>query len=158
MSLNDDEQIFLASTADAVKMLVGCGLLSDENVTVIGEVRRNRNFRVTRADGSGYLIKQADDPLVGNQLTLQNESAFYATCKANSSFEPVRELLPNMAYFDAQRGIIALDLIAAATPFWEPFFCRDSQPPPKRLLVSWVPRSRECIGRFRDLRPHLMKT
>src|SRR5262245_15910474 len=56
--------------------LIEPGAVVDGDLTVTSVPRRNRNFLVRSAGGSGYLIKQPGDPVAGGAETVRREAEF----------------------------------------------------------------------------------
>lgn len=113
---------------NAPQYLIERGLLSaqsviDGDLTIVSAARRNRNLRVTRREGAGYLIKQPDDPSLGGQHSLRWEASFYAFCHEEPAAEPMKELLPRMLFFDYEQSLVALELLEGAVPLRD-FFSR----------------------------------
>lgn len=103
--------------------LIDRGLLSvdsilDGDLIVSSAMRRNRNVRVKRKHDVSYLLKQPDDPGAGGTITLRNEAAFYEWVHQSPVAEPMRELLPRLSLFDAERSLVVLELIEEAKPLW----------------------------------------
>ena len=89
------------------------------DLTIRSLARRNRNLLVRGPGGSGYLLKQPDDPALGGAATLRAEAAFYDACRRGTVPPEVARLVPRLADFDPDRVILALDLIPDALTFWE---------------------------------------
>jgi Phosphotransferase enzyme family len=92
-------------------------------LTVTSAARRNRNLRVETTVG-GYLIKQPFDPTEGAYHTLRTEVGFYTFCQQEPAVEVMAEVLPRLVSFDADRSLIALELLPAATSLWQWFRAR----------------------------------
>jgi Phosphotransferase enzyme family len=100
---------------DAAKFLIERGLITTRSVimgdlTVTSVVRRNRNLRIERHDGPGYLIKQPDDPASSSQYSLSLEAAFYSLCR-QAPGSPLNRFLPTMSHFDPDTATLALELL-----------------------------------------------
>jgi aminoglycoside phosphotransferase (APT) family kinase protein len=98
--------------ADVVAYLLECGLLTpaavvDGGVIVRDTSRRNRNFAVERRDGPGYLLKQG----LGAEgaLSVAHEARVYEDLGVKAAGFAVH--LPRYYGYDADRGILALELI-----------------------------------------------
>jgi hypothetical protein len=108
---------------NAAKFLIETNLITTEailwgDLSMASAARRNRNLRATRKDGLGYLVKQPDDPMSGGLYSLRCEAAFYAFCQDTPEVAAVQALLPQLMYFDYERGIVALELLVGAQPLW----------------------------------------
>lgn len=108
---------------DALAYLLARGLVTPETVLegellIASAARRNRNLRVSRKDGAGFLIKQPDDPAHGAAYTLRCEAAFYSFCAAEPAAAELTALLPRLVYFDPDRALVALELYEEAETLW----------------------------------------
>ena len=72
-----------------VKVDASKGPIAVGDLLVTSALRRNRNLRVTRRDGPGYLVKQSDDPGFGGTL-LKCEASFYRLCHTLPAAAPTR--------------------------------------------------------------------
>jgi aminoglycoside phosphotransferase (APT) family kinase protein len=72
---------------------------------------RNHNFAVTRADGSGWFVKQLRVQVPASLRMMQREAAILAWAAAN---DDVRHLLPAPAGFDAHAQALTTELLAGA--------------------------------------------
>ena len=90
-------------------------------MTVTSVARRNRNLRVESTAG-GYLIKQPDDPTEGGYHTLRAEVDFYAFCQQEPAASVMANVLPRLIFFDPDRSLLALELLAAANSPWQWFW------------------------------------
>jgi hypothetical protein len=78
--------------------------------------RRNRNLRVTRRDGPGYMIKQPD-PASGNAVaSLSAEAEFCQFCHTDPLAAGAAPAVPRPAFFDHDPMLVAFELIAPAIP------------------------------------------
>jgi hypothetical protein len=86
------------------------------DVTVVSASRRNRNLRVTRRDGSGYLLKQADDASSGASDTLRTEAAFYALCWSDEHPEAraMRACIPRLVGRESDDDLLIIELVRGA--------------------------------------------
>jgi hypothetical protein len=103
--------------------LIDRDAILDGELKVTSAARRNRNLRVETA-GGGYLIKQPFDANEGGYRTLQREVGFYAFCQREPAVAAMAGVLPRLAFFDADRFLVALELLPAATPLWPWFWDR----------------------------------
>jgi hypothetical protein len=112
--------------------LIDLGSILDGDYVVASAARRNRNLRV-QGRGGGYLLKQPGDPTEGGHATLRAEAAFYAYCLAEPRAEPMRDILPRLAYCDPQGPLLALELYADARPLWMAMSAQEAQAPPRQV-------------------------
>src|SRR5690349_14982064 len=108
---------------NAAKYLIDHNLITVQSIVegdmvIADAARRNRNLRVTRRDGAGYLIKQPDDPSLGGQYSLRCEAMFYAFCRQEPAVDAIRDVLPRLRYFDADQSLLALELLPDALALW----------------------------------------
>jgi hypothetical protein len=108
---------------NALPYLIERGLLTrqtvlDGELLIANAARRNRNLRVSRKDGAGFLVKQPDDPAHGGAHTLRREAAFYSFCMEEPAAAELKALLPSLVYFDPERSLLALELYEEARPLW----------------------------------------
>ncbi|HEX6041541.1 phosphotransferase family protein [Longimicrobium sp.] len=74
--------------------------------------RRNRNFRVRRGTGRpGLFIKQPQDWEPYSAETLRREATCYLLARDDADFAALGELLPRFVDYDAQRAVLALELL-----------------------------------------------
>jgi hypothetical protein len=72
--------------------------------------RRHQNLRLTRPDGTGFFVKQADPLAVGGRQSVAAEGRFYASM---SLVRPeLGGLAPELVRYDAPRGAVVLRLLA----------------------------------------------
>src|SRR5271170_2416198 len=79
---------------NATAALMERGWLDPESVvsgdlSISNAASRNRNLRVRRRDGVGYLIKQPDDPFLAGRESLEVESKYYSTCFSVDKAKPI---------------------------------------------------------------------
>jgi hypothetical protein len=134
----------MLSVDNAVEYLLASNMVSmasilEGDLLISSAARRNRNLRVSRKDGPGYLIKQPDDGEVGGAATLSSEAAFYEFCQTRTEAEPLAPLLPGLLHFDRDRALLAIELFEDADQLWK-YYMRPAQAPfptaPGRLLGS----------------------
>ena len=83
----------------------------DERLRLEDRSRRNRNFKVVRADGTGLLVKQgADEHARG---TVRVEARLLAAIRRNPSLARVRWLAPEHVASD--EGLLVTRLVHPAT-------------------------------------------
>lgn len=112
---------------DSVQYLLDRNLVTLQSIvegdlTISNAARRNRNLRVARTDGPGYLVKQPDDPTLGGAYTLQQEANFYAFCQQETAVAAMQTLLPRMLYCDAEQSLLAIELFENALPLWSYYY------------------------------------
>jgi hypothetical protein len=98
--------------------LVTAATVLEGELIIANAARRNRNLRVSRKDGAGFLVKQPDDPTHGGAYTLRCEAAFYSFVNDEPAARELRDLLPRFVYFDPERSLVALELYEDAAPLW----------------------------------------
>ena len=123
-AISATEPILLLTVDNATEWLLAHELITpadivDGALAIEDAARRNRNLRVTRKSGRGYLLKQtAEGPadLVGL------ETAFYRFCHENPVGVPLREFLPAFVEHTDNSRTLALELLDAVVPlgsFWQ---------------------------------------
>lgn len=109
----------LLDVDNAVPYLLERGYLAardviDGGVRVTSVSRRNRNLRVTRGDGTGFLVKQAE--AVGSEATLGCEAAFYRMCAHDDRAAAMRPYAPTMVGVEEADRALFIELIGDAVP------------------------------------------
>lgn len=82
------------------------------DLTVADASRRNRNFRVVSGRGPSYLLKQGIGP--GGARTVGHEATAYRVLHADPALVAMKRYLPACHGFDAERGILTLELLRHA--------------------------------------------
>jgi hypothetical protein len=90
--------------------LIGVEAIVDGALTVRSAARRNRNLRVECPGGTGYLIKQPDEPAQGAVHTLHVEAAFYSLCAREPFAGALAGVLPRLAFCEHREAILAVEL------------------------------------------------
>lgn len=130
--------------------LVSVGSILEGDLAVVSVARRNRNLRVERGDGPGYLIKQPDGPVQGTQHTLWREAAFFDLCQREPSLAEVREIVPRLLYFDPQGPLLAFELLEKPANLWDRYSAADAA----RFPVATARATGRALGTVhRVLRP-----
>ena len=106
--------------------LIDRGWIIDGDLAIRCSAKRNRNLRVEGPDGRGFLIKQPDDPVDGGFETLRSESAFYGFCRGEPAVAAVRSIIPRLSYRDADRALLALELVPDAVTLWSCYTDHDA--------------------------------
>jgi len=111
---------------NAVPYLLERGLVSRRSIlegdlAIIEATRRNRNLRVERNDGPGYLLKQPDEVGPPGHHTLWREAAFYDLCAQAPELAAVREAIPRLLSFDPAGPLLALQLLDRPANLWEAY-------------------------------------
>lgn len=109
---------------NAVPYLLERGLVTARSIlegdlAIVSVTRRNRNLRVERSDGPGYLVKQPDDPSQGERHTLWREAGFFDLCQREPALSEIREIVPRLLYFDPQGPLLAFELLEKPANLWE---------------------------------------
>ncbi|HVS64124.1 MAG TPA: phosphotransferase [Thermoanaerobaculia bacterium] len=86
--------------------------------------RRNLNLRVSRREGPGWLVKQADPLRTGGARTLARELELYEVFARESVAEPLRELIPRARLLRRDPPLFAVEWKAGARSPWRVY--RDS--------------------------------
>ncbi|MDQ0454752.1 phosphotransferase family protein [Rhizobium paknamense] len=107
------------SSGTLVPYLVSRGALSaadlvDDEVSVFDAGRRNRNFKVSRRDGTGLFVKQVPMLVPETTQSLQREAALYSVVEGNPGFAGLAALLPRLRHYDRERHLLAVDLVPAS--------------------------------------------
>ena len=96
------------------RSLIDVSAIIDGDLTIRSAARRNRNIRVEGPGGSGYLIKQPDDPLWGGGETLRREGAFRRFCDEEPAAAPLDRYLPRLTLWDEEGAVLVFELIPGA--------------------------------------------
>ncbi|HSG40640.1 MAG TPA: phosphotransferase [Thermoanaerobaculia bacterium] len=107
--------------------LVTVGSIVEGDLSIVSVARRNRNLRVERGDGPGYLIKQPDGPSSGAQHTLWREAAFFDLCQREASLGEIRGIVPRLLYFDPQGPLLAFELLEKPANLWDHYSASEAQ-------------------------------
>lgn len=96
--------------------LLGRGLLSfdsvvDGDLLVVEATSRNRNFKVIRAAGPGYFVKQVKTFEPQAVETLRYETACYWLSHNDPDFEPLAALMPKFYDSDPARHALVIELL-----------------------------------------------
>jgi hypothetical protein len=89
--------------------------------------RRNRNLRVDGPGGTGYLIKQPDDPMQGGHDTIRAEVAFYTFCQEEPAVAEMAGIIPRLAFGDIENAVLAIELVRESVPLWSDAWARDGR-------------------------------
>jgi hypothetical protein len=127
LSLEDSVQYLLDRNLVTVQTII------EGDLSITSAARRNRNLRVARRDGPGYLIKQPDDPTLGGAYTLRHETDFYAFCQQEPAAAAMQTLLPRMLYCDNEQTLLAIELFENALPLWGYYYEFDAESFPARV-------------------------
>lgn len=114
----------LLTATNVVSFLFNTGLLESAAVVdgdlLVEEVhRRNRNFKVSRANGRGYFVKQVGRWDAEAFATLQVESECYREACENGEMSGLASLLPDYVHYDQARSILVTGLLENAESFVE---------------------------------------
>ena len=97
------------------RALIGVADIVDGRLAVVDAARRNRNLRVTREHGRGYLIKQPAEGDRGHASTVEIEAMFYRFCSRDAGAAALRPFVP--AFVDyVEPGILVVELLDRALP------------------------------------------
>lgn len=99
-------QAQLLSSADAV----------DRDLEVEDRTRRNRNFKVVRAEGPGLLVKQSGNPNdEGMRATLEAEAELLRAVALDPSLRPARWFAPAFVHHLRRDAVLVTELVHPAT-------------------------------------------
>jgi hypothetical protein len=98
--------------------LIEPGAVVDGDLTVTSVPRRNRNFLVRSAGGSGYLIKQPGDPAAGGAETVRREAEFLDFCFHEPAAAEAVRFLPRLVCYDDAAVVLVQELVADTVPLW----------------------------------------
>jgi hypothetical protein len=111
----------LLTTANLFYYLGDQGLLPDGAASVVAsdlwivpDVRRNRTFQVIRRGGDGLFIKQARSWAPDAVASLAAEAHWLTRFRDDPALAPSAALAPRLLYYDADRYVLVLELIADA--------------------------------------------
>ncbi len=82
-----------------------------DDFTILDAGRRNRNFKISRRDGSGIFIKQVPVMAVETTQSLQREATLYALADKDVSADRLKPLMPRLRHYDRSRHLLAVDLV-----------------------------------------------
>jgi Ser/Thr protein kinase RdoA (MazF antagonist) len=114
------------------RKLIDPDAIIDGELKVVSAARRNRNLRVEARTG-GLLVKQPDDPTQGGHSTLLAEASFYAFCQNGPAAAAMADVLPRLIFFDPDRSLLALELLADASSPWQRFWAAGPQAFPHEI-------------------------
>ena len=108
---------------NAADFLLERGMIDPEAIIdgllmIRSAARRNRNLRVDGPGGTGYLIKQPDDPAEGGHATIRAEVAFYTFCQEEPAVAEMAGIIPRLAHGDIENAVLAIELVGEAVPLW----------------------------------------
>lgn len=91
------------------KRLIDIQSIIDGNLRLTDVSRKNRNVRITRRNGTGYLLKQPDamDPL--GEQTIKREANLYMLAHNDSDFSLLKGIMPAFITFDDETCILILE-------------------------------------------------
>jgi Phosphotransferase enzyme family len=113
----------MLSVDGATAFLLERGLIDpawiiDGVLTIRTVARRNRNLRVEGPGGTGFLIKQPDNPGEGDHDPLRREAAFHRFCTEETALRAISTFMPRLVSSDNAETLLVFDLIAEATSLW----------------------------------------
>ena len=106
----DSAASFLLSRA-----LIDVEWIIDGTLEIRSLPRRNRNLIATGRAGTGFVIKQPDDPGHGGHATLRTEANYYRLCEHESDLEEIRRFVPRLLDDDPEHGRLVLESIPDTT-------------------------------------------
>jgi Phosphotransferase enzyme family len=98
--------------------LIDVSWIIDGDLTIRSAARRNRNLRVEGPSGSGFFIKQPDDPDEGGHETLRCEAAFYQFCRQAPDFAPLTRFVPRLVASEIEPPVLVIDLVPDGVSLW----------------------------------------
>ena len=113
----------------AVTYLLECKLVDTAaivagDLTVRSALRRNRNLRVERRRGPGYLLKQPDPGEWGGARTLSTEAGFFHLCQEEPAAAAVAEFVPLLCHHDPAGPALVFELLVGAENLWHTYSAR----------------------------------
>jgi hypothetical protein len=84
----------------------------NDRLEVVEVSRRNRAFRVTTDGGPCYFLKQGTGP--DRSTTVAHEAMVYRMFGSSADAEGLRHYLPDHIAFDAERGLLVLELLRSS--------------------------------------------
>lgn len=85
--------------------------LLDDDITILEAGRRNRNFKVSRRDGSGIFVKQVPLMAVETTQSVKREAALYALVENNDAADSLKAVMPKLRHYDKHRHLLAVELV-----------------------------------------------
>src|SRR5215831_3281405 len=103
------------------------GLLSHQSVVnglvrIVEIGRRNRNFKVTQRNGSGYFLKQVRRWDPETLRTLQVEAECYKLACESPEFAELRKIMPRFLSYDQRHAVLITELLEPAETVAEHHF------------------------------------
>ncbi|HEU0054987.1 MAG TPA: hypothetical protein VFQ39_17495 [Longimicrobium sp.] len=114
----------ILTSANLVHYLLARGLVTpasvvDGDFTVVDMSRRNHNLQVMRKTGPGFFVKQVQDWEPHSAETLRREATCYWLAGTDPDFLPLAALLPKYHFYDPDRQVLVMELIAGAESLGE---------------------------------------
>ena len=108
-----------SALSDALPLLIEQGLVEPSaivagDLTLADASGRNRNLRIERRHGPGYLVKRAD-PAAGREL-LSREARFLRFCETEPRASEVAAFVPKLRVYTRQPLLLAFELLRDARP------------------------------------------
>ena len=123
-----------------VPRLLEWGLLDEASIVagaleITSVARRNRNLRVTRKHGSGYLIKQPEPGGDSHRRSLKREARFYTWCRSQD-LPTFNGFVPRLEFFQPEEGILVIELLPGARSLWSAYQDAEQGPAAEKALVD----------------------
>ena len=138
-AISATEAVLLLTVDNAAEWLLAQNLITpadivDGALAIEDAARRNRNLRVTRKSGRGYLLKQTAEDTFGQADLVALETAFYRFCHEDPAGVPLREFLPALVEHTDKSGTLALELLDGAVPLGS--FWQSEESPDRRVAAA----------------------
>lgn len=123
--------------------LVGADAIVARDLEIVDVSRRNQNLKVVRRRGASYLLKQAGEGEPASRATIAREAWFYTFCQSEPAAAPLRRHLPALHGWDAERGLLVLELVDGR-PLWSPQAAR----PDREFSAGTATALGDALGTF----------
>jgi aminoglycoside phosphotransferase (APT) family kinase protein len=104
--------------------LVDAAAIVAGDLVVRSALRRNRNLRVERRWGAGYLLKQPDPGEWGGARTLSTEAGFHCLCQEDPAASAVTVFVPRLHRHEPSGPLLVFELLAGTQNLWNSYSAR----------------------------------
>ncbi len=137
------------SASNIVAYLVERGVVPPKSAAALvvnPSVRRNRNFKILRANHPGYFVKQAKEE--DGDKTLRREALCYWRAHDDPQLAALARLMPRFVDYDAERRVLVVELAGEAETLYQ-HFLRDRAFTPEigELLADGLAVYQSELGR-----------
>lgn len=122
--------------------VVTAGSVVDGDFIVAEAGRRNRNYKVLRANSPGLFIKQVKSADAMAISTLQREAACYRLAQRDPAYRNLADLMPRFVDHDPARHILAVELLPSGENLTEYHMRQQSFPAEIGKLLG------EALGKY----------